>query len=637
MLKWFDARKATDVGAALADDLVLQSASGPASRHKNGSPVALGRDLQNFMQKFLQRVDRDARPLRLNLFKRAKLANSFKWRLLEKGVSKDVVEELTQALVLRLTANRAESSTPQESVPASTRRRDPTAVQGLMAKGGEQMASGAHAEAADSYREALRLDPRNAAAHNNLGVTLCALGEYSAARQHFREAIGINERYPDAQFNLGSLLRSQGRFLESEQPLRRALKLRPRFTDAQVSLSASLFNLGRLTEARQLLESAISVAPRHLQALQAMGQLLAREGRFVEAESWFKRALEVDQNASHAWVGLAALRRMSPADSAWLKGAERCAESGLAPLIEANVRYAIGKYCDEVGEYGRAFRSYQRANELVKTGAEAYDTGARTRFADSLIQAYPHDVLARRRSGASDSALPVFVVGMPRSGTTLIEQIVASHPAAKAAGELEFWGLTVRKHAPNVQHEPPGEATCRRVAEKYLRILKGHSTDAVRVVDKSPFNSDYLGIIHSVFPKARVLYVRRDPIDTCLSCYFQDFPPTLNFTLDLSDLAHYYREHRRLMEHWRAALPAGTLLDVPYEELIADQEGWTRKIVEFLGLPWDERCLNFHSTERNVLTASYWQVRQKLYKSSIGRWRNYEKFIGPLLALSGLD
>jgi hypothetical protein len=157
------------------------------------------------------------------------------------------------------------------------------------------------------------------------------------------------------------------------------------------------------------------------------------------------------------------------------------------------------------------------------------------------------------------------------------------------------------------------------------------------VVDKSNFNSDGLGLIHLILPNARIVYVRRDPVDTCLSCYFAQFANTLSFTADLGDLAHYYREHHRLMAHWRAVLPAGTLLDVPYAELVADQETWSRKIIEFLGLPWDPRCLEFHRTERPVVTASNWQVRQRIYSSSVGRWKNYEEFIGPLLELRQLD
>jgi tetratricopeptide (TPR) repeat protein len=635
MLKWLDAREATNVGTALADDFVLHTASESATR-RGDKRAPQGQELQKFLQKFLQRVDREAQPLKLNIFRRAKLANSFKWRLLERGVEKRVVEELTEALVLRLTSARLEGPA---SVPADvqqTRRPGRGSVQALLLQASEHTARGAHAEAASCYRDVLKLDPRNASAHNNLGVALCSLGRYMEALEQFRQAVGIRESYADAQFNLGSLLRTQGRFVESEQPLRRAVKIKPTFIEAQISLAATLFNVGRVEESRGLLEKALRTAPRHLEGLITMGQLAARQGRFPEAEASLNRALEVDPKAAHAWVGLAALRRMTSADAAWLKGAEQSADSDLAPLIEADVRYAIGKYYDEVGDFGRAFRSYQRANDLVKTAAEVYNREARTRFADDLIRAYPRDSLARRRPGAADSSLPVLVVGMPRSGTTLVEQIIASHPAAKAAGELEFWSFTVRKHEAGVQHEPPGEATSRKLAEKYMRVLRGHSADALRVVDKSPFNSDYLGVICSVFPNARVLYVRRDPIDTCLSCYFQDFPPALNFTLDLSDLAHYYREHHRLMQHWRKALPPGTLLDVPYEELIADHEGWTRRIVEFLGLPWDDRCLSFHSTERSVLTASYWQVRQKIYTSSVGRWRHYQKFIGPLLELKDL-
>jgi len=175
------------------------------------------------------------------------------------------------------------------------------------------------------------------------------------------------------------------------------------------------------------------------------------------------------------------------------------------------------------------------------------------------------------------------------------------------------------------------------LAEGYLRVLDSHSHDALRIVDKTPTNADYLGLIHAVFPNARFIYMQRDPIDTCLSCYFQQFSLSMNFTTDMSDLAHYYREHRRLVAHWRAVLPPGTILDVPYADLVADLEGWTRKILAFIGLEWDERCLNFHQTKRAVVTSSFWQVRQKVYKDSVVRWRNYEKFIGPLLPLKNLD
>jgi hypothetical protein len=227
---------------------------------------------------------------------------------------------------------------------------------------------------------------------------------------------------------------------------------------------------------------------------------------------------------------------------------------------------------------------------------------------------------------------PVFVVGMPRSGTSLAEQIIASHPAANGAGELTFWASPALREA-GITQGVLMETDRPKVAEEYLRILENASGNASRVVDKAPVNTDFLGLIYSVFPDARVIYMQRDPIDTCLSCYFQQFLTGINFTFDLSDLVHYYREHQRIMAHWRAVLPPGFILDVPYEELVADPETWSRKMLDFIGLEWDARVLEFHTNKRQVTTASAWQVRQKIYKTSVARWRNYEKFIGPLKTL----
>ncbi|MFZ0008495.1 MAG: tetratricopeptide repeat protein, partial [Steroidobacteraceae bacterium] len=253
MFKWLSGRDCTAVGTALADDFVLETASGAGTRHASRREPR-GQELQKFLQKFFQRVDRETRPLKLNIFRRATLANSFKWRLLEKGVEKDLVEELTQALLLRLTTGRTDASTPDDSNALAARRPGPGSVQALLLQASEHTARGAHAEAAGCYREALALDPRNPGAHNNLGVALCNLGRYVEAAEQFRQAVGIKENYADAQFNLGSLLRSQGRYVESEQPLRRALKIKPTYVEAQISLAATLFNLGRMRDSRELLE-----------------------------------------------------------------------------------------------------------------------------------------------------------------------------------------------------------------------------------------------------------------------------------------------------------------------------------------------------------------------------------------------
>jgi tetratricopeptide (TPR) repeat protein len=629
-LDWLDARDATRVGASLADDFVMQEAAGGLAAPEDRRNAA---GLQQLLQKFLHRVDREARSLELNLFKRAKLANSFKWRLLEKGVEPQIVDELTQALLVRLATGRKEARKPAESGGAAQRRRS----ESLLARANELFAAKAYAEAVDSYREVPQLQSPSAVACNNLGAALCGLGRYEEAEQQFRHAIRIKPSYADAHCNLGTVLRWRGSVVESEAPLRHALKLKPTYIDAQLSLSSTILLLGRWGEAKSLVESVLRRAPRNVPALVSLGQIAGPEGRFAEAESLFKRAIEIDPQAQAPWAGLVWLRRMTSADRAWLERAEQIARDGLTPLEEANIRYAIGKFYDDVGDFTQAFRSYRRANELQKRAAEPYDREARTRFVDDMRRTYTGPKLSVPYPGVSDSERPIFVVGMPRSGTSLIEQIIASHPAVKGGGEFGFWSSATRRHESAIRREFPDEPLRRSLAAGYSRALSARDPNTPRVVDKTPFNSDYLGVIHTVFPRARMLYARRSPIDTCLSCYFQQFSADLDFTMDLTDLAHYYREHERLMTHWRSVLPAGTLLEVAYEELTADPEPATRKMLDFLGLEWNERCRNFQRAERTVMTASFWQVRQEMYRRSGGRWRNYKAFIGPLLSLGDAD
>lgn len=633
ILEWFNAHEAAEVGNALADQFVSRTGSTSATHAKK----AARSEQDTVLLEILRRADREVRSLRLNFYKRAKFANSFKWRLRENGVEGEIADELTQMLVLHLSVKQAGSAPGHSSAAAPTDRPDSGKAQDLLTLGNEHFAHGAYVEAIASYKDFVRFNPRRADAHNNLGAALCKLGRYQDADDCFRKAIGMKPDYPEAHFNLGNALRWRLRIAESEISLRRALKLKPNYVDARANLGLTLVLLGRLRDAKARFEKVLKVAPRHTDALLGMGQVASMEGRFDEAEAMFKRVLEVNPKLPSAWSALAGLRKMTCSDSAWLEGAEEIVASGITPLEEASMRFAIGKYCDDVEDFKRAFRSYKRANELLKVVAENYERGARVRLVDDLIRVYTREAISRIEGGASASMKPVFVVGMMRSGTSLAEQIIASHPSAKGAGELSFWGDTVRKHETTIRQGLLGEPIRKELAETYLRALAGHSIDALRVVDKAPTNSDHLGLIHSVFPKARIIYMRRDPIDTCLSCYFQQFSLALNFTLDLSDLAHYYQEHQRLIAHWRAVLPPGAILDVPYAELVANPEEWTRKMLDFLGLEWDERCLEFHKTKRSVVTASYWQVRQKIYKDSVRRWRRYEKFISPLLGLKDLD
>ena len=624
IMQWFDASEAAKIGVALADQFAPQQESSAATNGSQSAPRKPGAEIHAI----LQRADREVRGLRLNFYQKAKFANSFKWRLIENGVDPTIANELTQSLILHLSQDQPK---PAETSDSAAPRLNAKQTKHLLDQGNQCLAEGAYAQAVDHYQELLEIQPHNPEALCNLGVALFSLGHYEEAERCYRQSLEINPLSAETLCNLAGLL--QRNPAEAEKYLRRALKINPKYADARSKLGLVLTVAGRLREAEAACKKALKADPRQAEALLGLGQIALTEGRFEEAETFIKRALKAAPKLPGAWAAIPNLRRMTVADSDWLKGAEEIAGSALPLWQEAELRFAIGKYCDDVDDFERAFQSYRRGNELLKTVTQKYDRQGYSSFADDMIRSHSREALARSTNCGSTSMKPVFVLGMPRSGTSLVEQIIASHPSAKGAGELQFWLETGRANEGALRHGTLGELVTKKLAEDYLGILALQSPDALRVVDKTNFNCDYLGLLHSVFPKARIIYVRRDPIDTCLSCYFQNFSAGLSFTMDLSDVSHYYRVHQRLMKHWVSALPSGAVLEVQYEELVADQVAWTHRILDFLELEWDDRCLSFDKTARAVNTASAWQVRQKIYNSSMERRRHYEKFIGPLKEL----
>ena len=621
VLDWFKSGEAVEIGTALADEFSRKTAK---SREADA------------IQEILQSIEARVRTLRLNFYKRARLANSFKWRLIENGVDKETADQITQTLAVRLAIDETRLGQETQS-DTLTERPAQGNTQQLLARGKRFMTEGAYAEAILVYQDLLLADPGHVLALNLLGAAYFYEGQYKDAEDCFRQAIRINPSEPDGHGNLGSTLRARGYYAEAESSLRRALKLNPTHLEARINLGLVLTALNRLRDAKGHFNKVLKSNPRNVVALNGMASIVRTEGRLEEADRLVQRVLDIDPKMPGALESLAFTRKMTPADIDWLQRVEGVIADGVPPQQEADLHYAIGKYCDDVQDYSRAFQSFERANDLQKSMAEEYDRDGHRLLVDEFTRVFTPERVRRATAGASDSMKPVLVVGMPRSGTSLVEQIISSHPSAKGAGELGFWAETAREHGIAIGQGSLQESTVRKLTKAYLSMLAHQVGDATRIVDKAPVNSDYLGLIHPLFPNARIIYMRRDPIDTCLSCYFQKFIVSLNYTMDLEDLAHYYREHHRLMTHWRAVLPVETLLDVPYAELVADQEGWTRKILNFLDLPWDDRCLEFHKTQRAVATASFWQVRQKIYGGSVERWRKYEKFIGPLLSLKELD
>ncbi len=499
----------------------------------------------------------------------------------------------------------------------------------------------------ESCRRALEIRPDFAEAHNSLGNALLYLSRFDEAIAGFRRALAINPEFAEAHANLANALRNIGRLDEAVAAYRRALLAEPNFAAAYTELGTALRLQGRTAEAEAACRAALKICPDSAATLTVLAEMRADAGRFIEAEGLFTQALSIDPQSVEALSGAVRVRRMTPADSGWLAAAQRLAGSRLTPPREMLLRYAIGKYCDDVKDYAQAFRNYRRANELAKLRGPGHDRAHLRRTIDLIIRSHDRTWIGRQRPCANASPRPVFIVGMLRSGTTLAEQILASHPQVFGAGELMFWGerlaaATARAGAAGAREIPcaresRGDEGLAAATAVYLELLRAASADAVRVVDKMPTNFLSLGLIHAALPRARIIHMRRNPVDTCLSIYFQHFEAANTYTNELEDLAHYYHEYRRLMGHWRAALPADAMLEVPYEGLIEDLEGWARRMLEFIDIPWDPRCLAFHSTVRTVVTASKWQVRQPIDRHFVQRWRNYEKFIQPLLPLLGSD
>jgi tetratricopeptide (TPR) repeat protein len=491
-------------------------------------------------------------------------------------------------------------------------------------------------EAIASYREALRLNPGYVEALANLAQLLPEYGQRREAMALFARAIDLDPRRADTHNHFGNLLFEFRRFEDAEASHRRALALAPRDAAVHADLGAALRMQGNAADAERSCRAALAIDPDCVAALLLLGELRADRGQFAEAEEFFRRIIAIDPGYPFAYFSLATNRRMTRHEPVWLAGLEALLAKPLPLRHEISLRYALGKYHDDIRQYDEAFGQYLQANELTRRYGVQYDRQRLTARVDRLMQTFSAASIRDVQPGGHDSERPVFIVGMPRSGTSLCEQILASHPAVFGAGELAYWPRALASFESAGAQGRPGADSIPVIARDCLARLAALSGSALRIVDKMPQNFLAVGLIHAVFPRARIIHLQRHPIDTCLSIYFHYFSHAHPYANELENLAHYYREYLRITGHWRRVVPESALLEVPYEALIADQETWSRRMVEFVGLPWDPSCLNFQDTERVVITLSKWQVRQKISAASAGRWRNYQKHVAPLLPLVDL-
>lgn len=511
--------------------------------------------------------------------------------------------------------------------------------QALSVLGGQRLLQGQYDIAIKTYQELLAIKPGDPNTLNNLGNAYLALGDYKLAETCYFQAVELSSNIvPEALSNLGQVLQSQGKVAEAVNYYKRALAIEPDNSRFHLLLAMGLQAQGDFTHAIQHCNCALQNDPTLIAALIGKADVLHKQGKYQESYDLLLPSIEGDRAPVNAVLVFADACAHLKQEGRAISLIENLLVKTKPSPRELQVAYQLlGELYDKQGCFDEAFKNIGLANE-IKRKQGRFEPARHEQYINKLISFFSPDFLAASATRGNTSELPIFIVGMPRSGTSLVEQILASHPRVHGAGELDrIQQLSVSLAArygvgqaypeclSSINHEWLDEG-----AGEYLQYLRSLNLEADRITDKMPHNYLHLGLIQLLFPCARVIHVMRDPLDTCLSCYFQDFSTSHSYAYDLKMLGEYYLQYEKLMRHWKRVLRL-PILPVQYEKLVNEQENVTRELIEFCGLAWDDQVLRFYETKRDVATPSYDQVRQPMYRKSIRRWTNYETHLLPLL------
>lgn len=495
-------------------------------------------------------------------------------------------------------------------------------------------------EAEAAYRRALALKPDDTATLNNLALALIDLDRLDEALAVLAQSLALDPDNCPAHIHRAGILLERRKNGEARESLERALALAPDDPDVIHLMGRVLLAEGRAEQALAHLNRALALRPASVETHSLKGNALREIGRIGEAIAAYEQALALDPRSTAALLNLASTIELTPETLHFKMMEEMAARTdGMSDGERLNLHFALGKAYGDVGRHGEAFDHLLKGNALRRQKITYDETAALAHF-DAIRAVFTPALMRQKTGGGDPSPVPVFILGMPRSGSTLTEQILGSHPEVFAAGELPDLHAVLRsvkgpdgKRAryPAFVPRMAGDQL-RRLGEAYLRRVTKLAPHAHRITDKMPSNFLDVGLIHLMLPNARIIHTRRDPVDTCLSCFSKLFAGELSYTYDLGELGRYYRAYEGLMAHWRAVLPAGVMLEVQYEEVIADLETQARRIVAHAGLEWSDACLAFYQNKRPVKTASVAQVRRPIYKSAVGRWHPYRDLLTPLLA-----
>lgn len=512
------------------------------------------------------------------------------------------------------------------------------------------LAAGRSDAATNAYQRAVKLDPNEPRFHAGLGDALSTANDSAQARRAYQQALKLDPSDPELMHRLGQARRALGNAGEAERWYRAALEQSPDDPQYLRSLALVLRDTGRPDEADDRVDRALALAPDHPELVALRASLLNRRGKANEAAALLHPLLERGTPCVSAAIEYALVAEAIGQEPFALQQVQQqLTRPNLYPAQQSLLHFAAARLLDRMERFDDAFDDAQRANKLRRRRLKR-DKCARE--IDQRIEAFSanrFEQLARAQQTRDAGRRMVFVVGMPRSGTTLVEQIIAAHPQAIGVGESP-WLAQVAYDLPGEIDGPRPYTQCLdqltpeaadTLAQRYLENVIGDRTTGAgqppaRVVDKMPGNFIDVGLIALLFPEARIIHCQRDPRDVCLSCYFHHFGGSHPYAYDLSDLGFYHGQYQRLMDHWHTLL-GGRVLPVSYEQITDDLEGQSRRLIDHLGLDWDDRCLSFHEQDSNVVTSSFAQVRKPIYRSSVGKWQHYASQLGPLLDALGMS
>ncbi len=491
-------------------------------------------------------------------------------------------------------------------------------------------------EAIKTFKQAITLDPKNIHIYINLGNALCLNEEFENAENCYRAALRIQPTSVEIWFNLANVLQKLNRNSDAVLAYQSTLKIKPNHTEALLALGNCFLTAGNNKEALTTFNKLLEIEPDNAEVLEKVGGLYIQEGKFDKAKGTIKSALNHSPDLAIAYTRLTKLEKYSEINSEVKKIEKYYHNSHTNSEQRMFLSFALGKIYEDIGHYEKSFHFLLEGNNIKRKSFQ-YNIKDDTDRLSSIQEMFNKNTFARMNGVGHPNETPIFIVGMPRSGTTLVEQILASHPEIYGAGELNNLRQIALKNIPESKNTEtigyralPSKEECIQIGKDYIEDIRQYSSSAKYITNKLPNNFSFIGLIKLVLPNAKIIHCKRNPMDTCFSIFKNYFYRAESYFFDLKEIGIFYTQYQNMMTHWKNTLPKNSFYEVQYEDMVNNQQEETAKLLEFCNLNWDDQCLSFHKSKRVVSTISATQVRQPIYKDSLQKWEHYKKWLKPL-------